>query len=96
MSDLSVDFLASLEDMEQEQGYQAVISALPTSVTPKADARSIQEILNLISRIEKENAEQGTLKWFEDPYGIETLPKHKAFFDASAKYNEICFLAANR
>ena len=96
MSDLSADFLASLEDMQEEQGYQSVVAALPTSVSPKADARSIQEILDLIARIEKENAEQGTLKWFEDPYGIETLPKHKAFFDASAKYNEICFLAANR
>lgn len=98
--DLPIDFLDSLKDLEgkEEQSYTTITNSLPSSRSTdnQADARSIKKILDLIAKIEKEQAERGTFKWFESPYGIETLPKHKAFFDASAKYNEVCFLAANR
>lgn len=96
MSDLPEAFLASLDEMEQEQGVNSVLQSLPTVVNDKANPRSIKEILDLIALIEKHQAEAGTFKWFEEPYTIDTLPKHKAFFAASNDYNEICFLAANR
>ena len=100
VSDLPEDFLASLDDLEgkAEQSYQTITSSLPSSrsIDSQADVRNIKRVLDLVALIERQQAEQGTIKWFESPFGIETLPKHKAFFDATANYNEVCFLAANR
>lgn len=98
IDELGQDFLDGLKQFEgQELSFDEITSNLPTIKSDgKADVRSIRKILDLVALIEKQEAERGTFKWFEDPYSIETLPKHKAFFDASAKYNEICFLAANR
>lgn len=96
---LPKEFLDSLESFNNETdgAWMNIQAQLPVyNNSTKMDAKSIREILDLVAFIEKQEAEKGTFKWFESPYGIETLPKHKAFFDASAKYNEICFLAANR
>jgi phage terminase large subunit-like protein len=63
-----------------------------------ADARSMQEFLELIELREKLLENAGTGKWFVPgtPYGIENCPKHRAFFDAGADYKERLFMASNR
>ncbi len=40
----------------------------------------------------------GTTKWFSDDsgYPIHLCPKHKVFFDATGKYRQVMFRAANR
>jgi len=99
MIDLPNEFLDGLKGLEDGTSNQLdlITSSIPASkVSNRADARSLKEVLELVALIEKQEQERGTFKWFENPYGIDTLPKHKAFFDASASYNEICFLAANR
>ena len=99
MIDLPDEFLDGLKGLEDGTSNQLdlITSSIPTSkVSNRADARSLKEVLELVALIEKQEQERGMFKWFENPYGIDTLPKHKAFFDASANYNEICFLAANR
>ena len=98
MDELPVDFLDSLADLNDgELAIERSLASIPTIKADKAtNAKSIKEVLELVAMIEKQQQERGTLKWFESPYGIDTLPKHAAFFSASAKYNEVCFLAANR
>lgn len=97
-SDLPMDFEQSLKQFGEEDGSMEEIirQSLPEPMSGKADARSIQKILELVRSIEKMEAEGGMNKWFESPYSIDTLPKHKKFFDASADYNEVLFLAGNR
>ncbi len=99
MIDLPNEFLDGLKGLEDGTSNQLdlITSSIPTSkVSNRADARSLKEVLELVALIEKKEQESGTSKWFEHPYSIDSLPKHKAFFDASKSYNEICFLAANR
>ena len=51
-----------------------------------------------VKRFEASIREGGTIKWFteESGYPIESLPKHKAFFDAGAEYSERLAMAGNR
>lgn len=94
---LSEDFLESLKGLDQEADAGDILrSALKTIDVKHADARSIQKVLELVRHIEEMESRVGTAKWFVDPYGIETLPKHAKFFEASKDYNEVLFLAANR
>lgn len=96
-SDLSQEFLDSLKDMVADtEAEDAIRRTLPVPDTSKQDVRSIQRLLDHVQMIEKMERERGTAKWFVDPYPIESLPKHKVFFDASADYNEILFMAGNR
>lgn len=96
-SDLTTDFEESLKQLgTMEDAADHIRSSLPTITNNKQDARSVQKILDLVREIERMERERGTAKWFEDPYSIDTLPKHKAFFDASKTYNEVLFLAGNR
>lgn len=92
---LNYEFLQSLEELEPREEVD-LLAGLPTLVNTKQDVRSIQELLKRVAQLEKMNKEQGTARWFVKPYSIDTLPKHKAFFDASAQYNEVLFLAGNR
>jgi hypothetical protein len=98
MVDLPEDFEKSLAEFEAvEDMGEAIKASLSTTITnDKHDAKSIAKLLELIRKLEKMEAERGTAKWFEDPYPIDSLPKHKAFFDASADYNEVLFMAGNR
>lgn len=52
----------------------------------------------LLDKYNEASKESGIHKWFVPgtPFGIENCPKHRAFFDAGAQYNERLFLAANR
>lgn len=96
--DLGADFLGSLSEfVGDERDMQKAIGEQTESINVQAnDARSIAKVLELIRRIEEVEREAGTIKWFEGKYGIDTLPKHKAFFAAGATYPERLFMAANR
>lgn len=91
------DFEESLKQFEGQEATaeQNIRASLPPA-TSNQDVRSLQKVLSLVLQMEKMEAEGGMDKWFEAPYGIETLPKHKSFFDASKVYNEVLFLAGNR
>lgn len=92
---LSYEFLQSLEGLEKPQEVD-LLAGLPSIAPKNQGARSIRELLRYVEQLEKAAKSAGTAKWFVNPYGIDTLPKHKAFFDASAEYNEVLFLAGNR
>lgn len=97
MIELPEDFEKSLAELSSGEDMAAAIKdSLPTVKNDKHDAKSIAKLLELIQKLEKMEAERGTQKWFEAPYSIDLLPKHKAFFDASASYNEVLFMAGNR
>lgn len=99
MVDLPEDFEKSLAEFEaiEDMGEAIKTSLASTTVAnDKHDAKSITKLLELIKKMEQLEAERGTAKWFETPYSIDTLPKHKAFFDATSLYNEVLFLAGNR
>lgn len=97
IQDLPSDFTDSLKELGTvEDAADLIAASFPTFKNTKQDARSIQRLLDLVNQIEKMEKERGTDKWFESPYHISTLPKHKAFFDATSAYNEVLFLAGNR
>lgn len=69
-----------------------------TPKDPKTELARLQRLAALFEEYNKRSMEGGVNKWFVPgtPFGIEHCPKHRAFFAASAKYNEICFMAGNR
>jgi phage terminase large subunit-like protein len=61
----------------------------------------VEKALEILQAIENQKAVErvsGWVRWFVPgtPYGIENLPKHKAFFSSSFQYQETYFSAANR
>ena len=62
------------------------------------EAANLQELIGTLQRLDKLAESSGVEKWFVEgtPFGIENCPKHRAFFDAGAKYNERMFMAGNR
>ena len=69
---------------------------------PKGGADyELAQLVRLNAMFEKYNQmsrEGGTGKWFVPgtPFSIDNCPKHKAFFEAGAKYKERTFMAGNR
>src|SRR5690606_30525287 len=63
-----------------------------------ADAETLARFLKLVNLYEQRLADAGTSKWFvpNSLFSIEHCPKHKAFFEAGAKYKERMFMASNR
>lgn len=57
-----------------------------------------QRLAELLSELSERDKYGGYRKWYVPgtPFGIDKLPKHKAFFDAGAKYDERLFAAGNR
>ena len=55
-------------------------------------------LLELLEEAEKREEHSGFHKWFQEgtPYGIDRLPKHRAFFDATREYRETLMLGGNR
>lgn len=94
--DLPDDFRESLKFLDVEDNTDDIVRSIPVTDTRKSDARSIERLLLLMQQLEAMEREAGVAKWFENPYPIDTLPKHKAFFEAGAKYPERLFMAANR
>lgn len=97
---LSSDFLDSLKEANAGwNGFdpsQAVDT--PPTYSVNGSAKDMAHLLSLIELYQKKKAESGNIKWFDPsgPYPIEMCPKHKAFFDAGALYDERLFMAANR
>jgi phage terminase large subunit-like protein len=103
MSDLKLDefdadFLASLETLEGRDALEEIRNSLPKINSNKQDAKTLTRIVDLIDAIKKMEQEAGYAKWFDPkgPYPIESLPKHKAFFDCGSTYPERLFMAGNR
>lgn len=98
-SDLSPEFLESLQSLNRvDQKIEYDLLQQFKKHNPQADARTLARVVALAEQIEEMEKTAGTSKWF-DPNGsfpIETLPKHKAFFDAGRDYPERLFMAGNR
>lgn len=63
-----------------------------------AEIHTLYQLNQLLDEYEARQKFSGIDKWFKPgtPFGIENLPKHKAFFDAGADYGQRLFMAANR
>lgn len=72
-----------LVSLEQSRGYT------------NKDRQRLIEVLNELGERDKYG---GYRRWYVPgtPYGIDNLPKHRAFFNAGAEYDERLFSAGNR
>lgn len=68
------------------------------SKSPDQELARLSRLNYLLKKYDEVAREGGTEKWFipGTPFGIDHCPKHKAFFDAGAIYNERTFMAGNR
>lgn len=75
------------------------LSSFGSTITPKnGSAEEIARILRQVEAIKEAEQYEGFRRWFVPgtPYGIENLPKHAAFFEATGKYRETYFSASNQ
>lgn len=80
-----------------DDAYQTLVKKLANS--DDISIKELSDILALIDKYEEIKKYGGHMVgWFEPgtPYGIDKLPKHKAFFDAGLKYKVRATIAANR
>lgn len=90
-------------DVEWEGGTFRDIPDIDSFV-PTEDVNKVNEIARLarlasmLDTYNQMSTDSGVGKWFvpNTPFSIENCPKHKAFFEAGAIYNERTFMAANR
>lgn len=63
-----------------------------------AEIHTLVQLNQLLDEYESRQKRSGMDKWFTPgtPFGIENLPKHRAFFDAGTDYGQRLFMAANR
>lgn len=92
------DLLKQIQGLAERDDTVDVRKSFNLMSAKNLDARSIKKIIDLVEKMEQLQKESGTQKWFssESPWPIESLPKHKAFFDAGAEYDERLAMAANR
>ncbi len=66
--------------------------------SPEQELARLNRLKYLLDKYDRVSREAGINKWFVPgtPFGIETCPKHKAFFEAGSLYNERMFMAGNR
>lgn len=97
-SNLSEDFTASLAQLEGRNAVEEIRNSLPKINANRQDLATIRRVTELIQQIQTMDQESGTQKWFDPDgkYPIDTLPKHKAFFEAGKLYPERLFMAGNR
>src|SRR6478752_9049458 len=71
---------------------------VPESNSKDHELARLNRLRYLLEQYNQASREAGINKWFVPgtPFGIENCPKHQAFFDAGAKYNERVFMAGNR
>lgn len=62
------------------------------------DIKTLSSLLSLLEEYEHKITYGGHLNWFEEgtKYGIDRLPKHRAFFEAGKDYVVRCAFSANR
>lgn len=60
--------------------------------------KELQDFLNVLEELDKKVTYGGHLNWFEEgtKYGIDKLPKHRAFFEAGNHYRIRAAIGANR
>jgi phage terminase large subunit-like protein len=89
-----------LEYTERERASLAAkLKELRSSGTQAKDLNNydLLRLLELVEESEKREDLSGFHKWFKPgPYGIENLPKHRAFFEATGLYRETMLLGGNR
>lgn len=95
-SDLSREFVESLATLEPMTSTEEIEIGLPTIQIARGEQQNLAKILDLVHRLEEQEKQKGQYKWFEDPYPIDSLPKHKAFFEAGKTYPERLFMGGNR
>lgn len=80
-------------------GVDDLAGVAPVKTDPSSqELARLQRLATLLDTYNDKYVNAGTGKLFVPgtPFGIENCPKHKAFFDAGAKYNERVFMAGNR
>lgn len=83
----------SLREIESE-----VVKLVGTGGGKTAAIEDLQRLIELLEFKEKHTDVSGFHKWYVPgtPYGIDKLPKHKAFFDSTLKHRETLMLGGNR
>ena len=81
-----------------DETYNNVRSNFNLMTEKTINPHKLAALVDKVKRFEASIREGGTIKWFteESGYPIESLPKHKAFFDAGAEYSERLAMAGNR
>lgn len=93
------NFLESLAEFNKDSALaaeQAFNEAFPNVEITTLDPKALLRLAEAIEQMDKTKIASGMDKWFTGEFSIDKLPKHKAFFEATAKYSEVCFLAGNR
>lgn len=92
-----LDSIANLTNLDQKAEHD-LLQQFGGDKNPTLDARSLAKAVALAEQIKEMESSSGMDKWF-DPKGsfpIDSLPKHKAFFEAGKDYPERLFMAGNR
>lgn len=99
-----VDILLERIKMEGNPALQSIIQGLDSfksleDADDKTSVKVLSDLITVLEEYERRKAYGGHLEgWFEEgtPYGIDKLPKHRAFFDAGATHRIRAFIAGNR
>lgn len=86
----------NLADVKSMMG---TIPDLPNETkTSNVEVARLQELISTLDKLDRLSESSGIHKWFVEgtPFSIDNCPKHRAFFDAGAVYNERMFMAGNR
>lgn len=102
----SLDVEGFLERIRNESNpaLQSLIQGLESfkhieEADDKTSVKVLSDLITVLEEYEKRKKYGGHLEgWFEEstPFGIDKLPKHRAFFDAGEKYRIRAFIAGNR
>jgi len=95
MSDFLKDIEAGYKAQRQAEKF---IASLPGVDLKNADAASLNRFVDLLEAFQQAERSMGNRRYFTElsGYPIDSLPKHKAFFNAGDDYPERLFMAANR
>ena len=96
---MSIDWNeADLDFIKPEIDFATAHQPATEEEKAQAEFDKLLKLAAMMDKYEEISKAAGIDKWFVlgTPYGIENCPKHRAFFDAGAGYNERLFLAANR
>lgn len=96
--------VVKLDELDWDGGsFDRALADLETTAFLNKDEKlneiqRLQRLSKLLEEYKLVSQQGGTEKWFVPgtPFGIERLPKHKAFFDAGSNYKERTFMAGNR
>lgn len=86
----------NLADVKSMMG---TIPDLPNETkTSNVEVARLQELISTLDKLDRLSESSGIHKWFVEgtPFSIDNCPKHRAFFEAGAVYNERMFMAGNR